>query len=69
MVIIDKKGVLVKYINIIKDIYFEIVTNIKTYGGLMSNFSIMICPFLLGVVKDKFTKIIHDETFNIVMLS
>ena len=37
-----KKGVLIKYIDIIKDMYDGIVENIRTCGGLISDFSITI---------------------------
>ena len=37
-----KKGVLIKYIDIIKDMYDGIVKNIRTCGGLISDFSITI---------------------------
>lgn len=37
-----KKGVPIKYIDIIKDIYDRVVENIRIYGGLTNNFSIII---------------------------
>ena len=33
-----KKGVPVKYIDIIKDMYDGVVANVRTYGGITSNF-------------------------------
>ena len=37
-----KKRVPIKYIDIIKDMYNEVVTNVRTCGGITSDFSIMI---------------------------
>ena len=37
-----KKGVPIKYIDIIKDIYDEVVANVRTCGGMTSDFSITI---------------------------
>jgi len=37
-----KKRVPIKYIDIIKDIYDIVVTNVKTCGGITSDFSITI---------------------------
>ena len=37
-----KKGVPIKYIEIIKDIYDGVVANVRTCGGITSNFSITI---------------------------
>ena len=64
-----KKGVLIKYIDIIKDTYDGLVANVRTYGGITSDFSITIelhqgsalSPFLFVVVMDEFTIAIQDE--------
>ena len=37
-----KKGVPIKYIDIIKDMYDGVVANVRTYGGITSDFSITI---------------------------
>ena len=37
-----KKGVLIKYIGIIKDMYDGVVANVRIYGGITSDFSITI---------------------------
>ena len=37
-----KKGVSIKYIDIIKDLYDEVVANVRTCGGITSDFSITI---------------------------
>jgi len=37
-----KKGVPIKYIDIIKDMYNRVVVNIRTCGGITSDFSITI---------------------------
>ena len=55
-----KKGVSIKYIDIIKDMYDGVVANIRTCGGLSSDFSITIglhqgfalSPFLFAIVMD-----------------
>ena len=53
-----KKGVHIKYINTIKDMYDEVVANVKTCEGITSDFSITIglhqgsalSPFLFVIV-------------------
>ena len=47
MVDIDEKGVPIKYININKDMYDGVVANVRTCGGITSDFSIII-----GCIKD-----------------
>ena len=37
-----KKGFPIKYIDIIKDMYDGVVTNVTTCGGITSDFSIII---------------------------
>ena len=56
-----KKGVPIKYIDIIKDMYDEVVANIITYGGITNDISIKIglhkgyalSPFLFAIVMDE----------------
>ena len=64
-----KKRVLVKYINIIKNMYDGVVANIRTCEGITSDFSITIrlhqrsalTPFLFVIVMDDLTRAIQDE--------
>ena len=64
-----KKGVPIKYIDIIKDMYDGVVANVRTCGGITNDFSITIglhqgpalSPFLFAIVMDEFTKAIQDE--------
>jgi len=64
-----KKGVPIKYIDIIKDMYDGVVANVRTYGGITSNFSITtrlhqgstLSPFLFAIVMDELTRAIQDE--------
>jgi len=64
-----KKGVPIKYIDIIKDMYDRVVANVRTSGGIISDFSITIglhqgsvlSPFLFVIVIDKLTRAIQDE--------
>ena len=61
-----KKRVPIKYIDIIKDMYDEIVVNVRTCGGITSDFSITIrlhqgsalSPFLFAIVMDELTRAI-----------
>ena len=58
-----KKGVPIKYIDIIKDIYDRVIANVRTYGDITSDFSITIglhqgsalSPFLFAIVIDELT--------------
>ena len=64
-----KKKVPIKYIDIIKDMYDGVVTNVRTRGGITSDFSIIIglhqgsalSLFLLAIVMDELTRAIQDE--------
>ena len=64
-----KKGVPIKYINIIKYMYDGVVANVRTCGGITSDFSIIIdlhqgsalSPFLFAIVMDELTRAIQDE--------
>jgi len=64
-----KKRVPIKYIDIIKDMYDGIVANVRTYGGIISNFSITIglhqgsalSLFLFAIVMDELTRAIQDK--------
>ena len=67
--ILMKKGVLIKYIDIIRDMYDGVVANVRTYRGITSDFSITIglhqrsalSPFLFVIVMDELTRAIQDE--------
>jgi len=64
-----KKGVSIKYIDIIKDMYDGVVANVKTCGGMTSDFSITIglhqgsalSSFLFAIMIDELTRAIQDE--------
>ena len=64
-----KKGVPIKYIDIIKDMYYGVMANVRTCGGITNYFSIKIGLhqeyalnlFLFVIVMDKFTRAIQDE--------
>jgi len=64
-----KKGVPIKYIDIIKDMYDGVVANVKTCESITSDFSITIglhqgsvlSPFLFAMVMDELTRPIQDE--------
>ena len=64
-----KKGVPIKYIDMIRDMYDGVVSNIRTCKGITSDFSIAIGlhqgsalgPFLFGIVMDELTRAIQDE--------
>ena len=64
-----KKGVPIKYIDIIKNMYDGIVANVRICGGITSNFSITIglhqrstlSPFLFVIVMNELTRAIQNE--------
>ena len=64
-----KKGVPIKHIDIIKDMYDGLVENVRTCGGITSDFSITIelqqgsalSPFLFAIVMDELTRANQDE--------
>ena len=64
-----KRRVPIKYIDKIKDMYDGVVANVKTCGGITSDFSITIglhqgfalSPILFAIVMDELTRAIHDE--------
>ena len=66
---LNKKTVPLKYVNIIRDMYEGVVTNVRICGGLTDEFSITIgvhqglalSPFLLAIVLNEITKGIQDE--------
>ena len=67
--ILMKKGVPIKCIDIIRDMYDGVVANIRTCGGITSDFSITIrlhqrsalSPFLFVIVMDELNRAIQDE--------
>ena len=64
-----KKGVPIKYIDIIKDMYDGVVVNVRTCEGITSDFSITIGlhqgsalnPFLFTIVMEELTRAIQNE--------
>ncbi len=67
--VLEKNGVLLKYIKMIKDMYDGVVTNVRTSGSITSEFPITIglhqgpalSPYLFALVMDEFTKSIQEE--------
>jgi len=67
--ILMKKGVPIKYIDIIKDMYDGVVANVRTCGGITSDFSITIglhqgsalSSFLFVIMMDELIRAIQDE--------
>ena len=64
-----RKGISLRYVDLIKDMYEGAITNVRTCGGLSDSFSITIglhqcsslSPFLFALVMDELTKNIQDE--------
>jgi len=64
-----KKGVPIKYIDIINDMCEGVVVNVRTYEGITSNFSITIgmhqgsalSLFKFVIMMDELTRAIQDE--------
>ena len=62
--VLVKKGVSLRYIDLIKDMYEGATTNFRTSGGLSDSFPITIgfhqdsglSPFLFAIVMDELTK-------------
>ena len=66
---LGKKGVSLKYIRVIKDMYEGGRTNVRTLGGVTNDFTIgmgqypgsALSRFLFTLVMDELTKGIQDE--------
>ena len=67
--VLVKKGIPLKYIDLIKDMYGEAKTNVKTCGGLTEDFPITIglhqgsalSPFLFAAVLDELTHHVQGD--------
>jgi len=67
--VLEKKGVHVRYIKVIKDMYDGVVTSVRTAGGYMIEFPIQIdlyqgsalSPYLFTIVMDELTREIQDR--------
>ena len=67
--VLNKKIIPLKYVNIIRDMYKRVVTNVRTCGGLTNEFSITIgvhqglalSHFLFVIIMDEITKSLHKE--------
>ena len=74
---LTKKGVPIKYIDIIKNTYDGAVTNVRTCGGLISDFSITIglhqgsalSPFLFVIVMNELTRDVQEEILWCMLFS
>ena len=72
-----KKRVPIKYIDIIKDMYDGVVANLRTCGGITSDFSITIglhqrsalSPFLFVIVMDELTRAIQDKILSCMLFA
>ena len=70
------KEVPIKYIDIIKEMY-DVVANVRTCGGITSDFSITIglhqgsalSPFLFVIVMDELTRAIQDEILSCMLFA
>jgi len=66
---LEEKGVLPGYIRVIKDMYEEVRTRVRTLGGATNDFYVgkglhqgsALSPFLFTIVMDELTKGIQDE--------
>jgi len=64
-----KKGIPRRYVDLVKDMYRDVSTNVRTCGGLTKDFPITIglhqgsalSPFLFATVLDELTRPIQDE--------
>ena len=71
-----KKRVPIKYIDIIKDMYDGIVANVRTYGGITSDFSITIGlhqgsvsrPFLFAIVMMSLLELFRMRYYGVCYL-
>lgn len=61
MVCIDEKRVLIKYINVIKNMYNEIVGNMRNFASPTSEFPITIEPNFFVMARNEFTKATSNE--------
>ena len=66
---LKKKAIPLKYMSIIRDMYEEVVTNVRPCGGLTNEFSITIgvhqrsvlSPFFFAIIMDEITKSIYKD--------
>ena len=67
--VLEKKGIHVKYINIIKDMYEGVRTSVRTASGEMEEFPFTVSvhqgsalsPYLFTLVMDELTHSIQDD--------
>ncbi len=67
--VLEKKGVSLKYIKVIKDMYNKTITSVRISGGITSEFLTTIglnqgstlSPYLFALVMDELTRLIQDE--------